>query len=109
MVWGAFSAMGLVDLDCVDEDETAWTTRIFTFQRDNATIHASRSMKTCWRTMTWTLDWLSRSPDLNPMKNFEQFSCIGFMATSTSLRPPRTSKVPLAKRGAKQTKVSSKT
>uniref|UniRef100_A0A1I7WV85 DDE_Tnp_1_7 domain-containing protein n=1 Tax=Heterorhabditis bacteriophora TaxID=37862 RepID=A0A1I7WV85_HETBA len=27
----------------------------FTFQQDNATIRASRSTKTCWRTMTWPL------------------------------------------------------
>uniref|UniRef100_A0A1I7XD85 DDE_3 domain-containing protein n=1 Tax=Heterorhabditis bacteriophora TaxID=37862 RepID=A0A1I7XD85_HETBA len=42
----------------------------FTFQQDNATIHASRSTK------TWledndvaTMDRPSRSPDLNPMEN----------------------------------------
>uniref|UniRef100_A0A1I7X6V3 DDE_3 domain-containing protein n=1 Tax=Heterorhabditis bacteriophora TaxID=37862 RepID=A0A1I7X6V3_HETBA len=42
----------------------------FTFQQDNATIHASRSTKT-WLEDNGvaTMDWPSHSPDLDPMEN----------------------------------------
>uniref|UniRef100_A0A1I7WMR7 DDE_3 domain-containing protein n=1 Tax=Heterorhabditis bacteriophora TaxID=37862 RepID=A0A1I7WMR7_HETBA len=42
----------------------------FTFQQDNATIHASRSTKTWLQdNSVATMDWPSRSPDLNPIEN----------------------------------------
>uniref|UniRef100_A0A1I7WX83 DDE_3 domain-containing protein n=1 Tax=Heterorhabditis bacteriophora TaxID=37862 RepID=A0A1I7WX83_HETBA len=42
----------------------------FTFQQDNATIHTSRSTKTWLQDNSVdTMDWPSRSPDLNPMAN----------------------------------------
>uniref|UniRef100_A0A1I7X2L9 DDE_3 domain-containing protein n=1 Tax=Heterorhabditis bacteriophora TaxID=37862 RepID=A0A1I7X2L9_HETBA len=48
----------------------AWTNKNFTFQQDNATIHASRSTKT-WLEDNGvaTMDWPSHSPDLDPMEN----------------------------------------
>uniref|UniRef100_A0A1I7XWB4 DDE_3 domain-containing protein n=1 Tax=Heterorhabditis bacteriophora TaxID=37862 RepID=A0A1I7XWB4_HETBA len=42
----------------------------FIFQQENATIHASRSTKTWLQDNNVdTMDWPSRSPDLNPMEN----------------------------------------
>uniref|UniRef100_A0A1I7WN58 Small ribosomal subunit protein eS28 n=1 Tax=Heterorhabditis bacteriophora TaxID=37862 RepID=A0A1I7WN58_HETBA len=56
----------------LDEDEQHGLPRCvtFTFQRDNSTIHASRSIKTWLEDNSVnTPDWLSRSHDMNPMEN----------------------------------------
>uniref|UniRef100_A0A1I7W8C6 DDE_3 domain-containing protein n=1 Tax=Heterorhabditis bacteriophora TaxID=37862 RepID=A0A1I7W8C6_HETBA len=83
MVWGAFSAMGLVDMAFINRADyqdvlghclVSYLLRFpgvsFTFEQDNVTIHASRSTKTWLQDNSVdTMDWPSRSPDLNPMEN----------------------------------------
>uniref|UniRef100_A0A1I7XGX3 DDE_3 domain-containing protein n=1 Tax=Heterorhabditis bacteriophora TaxID=37862 RepID=A0A1I7XGX3_HETBA len=68
--------MGLVDLAFVStkmnsvECQNRCAGVGFTFQQDNATIHASRRTKTGLEDNdVATMDWPSRSPDLNPVEN----------------------------------------
>uniref|UniRef100_A0A1I7X420 DDE_3 domain-containing protein n=1 Tax=Heterorhabditis bacteriophora TaxID=37862 RepID=A0A1I7X420_HETBA len=63
MIWGAFSSVVLAKL-------TTSSNVSFTFQLDNATIHATRSTETCLKiNKVNTMDWPSNTPDLNPMEN----------------------------------------
>uniref|UniRef100_A0A1I7WSH2 DDE_3 domain-containing protein n=1 Tax=Heterorhabditis bacteriophora TaxID=37862 RepID=A0A1I7WSH2_HETBA len=68
MLWDA--------MELVDEDEQRGlpgclrTSISFTFQQDNVTIHTNRSTKIWLKNSDVdTLDWPSRSLNLNPMEN----------------------------------------
>uniref|UniRef100_A0A1I7XF57 DDE_3 domain-containing protein n=1 Tax=Heterorhabditis bacteriophora TaxID=37862 RepID=A0A1I7XF57_HETBA len=124
MIWGAFSSVVLAKLTFVstkmkstDYQDVCGRRLVpylqrfsivsFPFQQYYVTIHASKSSK------TWledndvaTMDWLSCSPNLNPMENFWRFSCVGFIPIIVSSRSFQISRESLAKHEAKQTILS---
>ncbi len=83
MVWGCFSYKGVGRLEIIDSykyqdiisrnlfaSATLMGWRFFMFQQDNDPKHTSRLTKDYFETKRFNLlEWLSQSPDLNPIVN----------------------------------------
>uniref|UniRef100_A0A1I7XRE0 DDE_3 domain-containing protein n=1 Tax=Heterorhabditis bacteriophora TaxID=37862 RepID=A0A1I7XRE0_HETBA len=87
-----------------DEDEQhgqPGCLRTLSGSQDNATIHASQSTKTRLEYNDVTLDWPSRSPDLNPMENLWAILVCRIHGDKRQFETTKYSKSALAKHGTK--------